>query len=103
MNAVGPELARHRLRYAALGRLGGGTGRLGTLIANAVLDKSDVQLRLLGGALESLCRGASTVISAVQGGPDVLIEGQRNLYGRRGTSERDVSFRVGLLARSILR
>jgi nucleoside-diphosphate-sugar epimerase len=85
----------------------GGTGKLGTLIGNVVLDKPDVQLRLLvrpgsrdkvaqfekrgaqivegaigpaaGGALASLCEGASTVISAVQGGPDVIIEGQSHL------------------------
>jgi ribulose-5-phosphate 4-epimerase/fuculose-1-phosphate aldolase len=70
----------------------GGTGTLGTLIANAVLDKPDVQLKLLvrpgsrdktsalekrgaqvvegaigseNGSMESLCQGASTVISAV--------------------------------------
>ena len=74
----------------------GGTGGLGALIGDAVLDKPDVQLRLLvrsgsrdkaaglekrgaevvegtigpdaGGALASLCQGASTVISALQGG-----------------------------------
>jgi uncharacterized protein YbjT (DUF2867 family) len=85
----------------------GGTGHLGSLIGNAVLDKPDVQLRLLvrparrdkvaelekrgaqvvegslgpdaGGALASLCEGVSTVISAVQGGPDVIIDGQTHL------------------------
>jgi hypothetical protein len=85
----------------------GGTGRPGTLIGNAVLDKPDVQLRLLvgpgsrdkaaglekrgahvveggigpdaGGALASLSQGASAVISAVQGGPDVIIDGQTQL------------------------
>ncbi|WP_437525385.1 NmrA family NAD(P)-binding protein [Sorangium sp. So ce726] len=85
----------------------GGTGSLGTLIGNAVLDKPGVQLRLLvrqgsrdkvaalekrgaqvvegalgadaGGALASLCQGASTIISAVQGGADVIIDGQTHL------------------------
>jgi len=85
----------------------GGTGNLGTLIGNAVLDKPDVQLRLLvrpgsrdkafgfekrgarvvegaigpdaGGALASLCDGATTVISAVQGGLDMIIDGQAQL------------------------
>ncbi len=86
----------------------GGTGRLGTLISNALLDRGDVQLRLLmrsgsrdraagleqrgaqiveGGigeeataALAALCLGASTVISAVQGGPEVIIDGQTRLF-----------------------
>lgn len=85
----------------------GGTGHLGTLIANALLEKKDVQLRLLvrpdsrakvaeleqrgaeivegtlgptdGTALALLCKGAYAVVSAVQGGPDVIIEGQRRL------------------------
>ncbi len=84
----------------------GGTGHLGSLLGNAVLDKTDVQLRLLvrpasrdkvaelekrgaqvvegalgpdAGALASLCEGVSTVISAVQGGPDVIIDGQTHL------------------------
>jgi nucleoside-diphosphate-sugar epimerase len=85
----------------------GGSGHLGTLIATALLEKQDVQLRLLvragsrgkvaefekrgaqivegtlgpedGAALASLCNGAFAVISAVQGGPDVIIEGQRRL------------------------
>ncbi len=85
----------------------GGTGHLGTLIGNAVLEKRDVHLRLLvrpgsrekvaelekrgaqvvegaigpdsRAALDSLCRGASTLISAVQGGPDVIIDGQAQL------------------------
>jgi uncharacterized protein YbjT (DUF2867 family) len=85
----------------------GATGGLGTLIGNAVLDKPGVQLRLLvrpgsrdkaaglaqrgaqvvegeigqsaDGALASLCEGATTVISALQGGPDVIIEGQSQL------------------------
>jgi nucleoside-diphosphate-sugar epimerase len=85
----------------------GGTGRLGTLIGNAVLDNPDVELRLLirpgsrnkaaqleqrgahliegaigldsRGAVDSLCQGASTVISAVQGGPDVIVDGQTHL------------------------
>jgi NmrA-like family len=86
----------------------GGTGRLGKLIGNALLDKADVRLRLLirpgsghkaaelvqrgaqiveggvgdgaGAALAALCQGASTVISAVQGGPEVIIEGQTRLF-----------------------
>jgi hypothetical protein len=85
----------------------GGAGRLGSLIGNALLVKPDVQLRLLvrpgsrdkvaefekrgaqviegaigtdaGDALARLCQGASTVISAVQGGPDVIIDGQTQL------------------------
>ncbi|ATB28288.1 NmrA family NAD(P)-binding protein [Melittangium boletus] len=85
----------------------GSTGHLGTLIANALLEKPDVQLRLLvraasrakvaelerrgaeiiegalgpedGAALATLCKGAYAVVSAVQGGPDVIIEGQRRL------------------------
>lgn len=85
----------------------GGTGRLGALIANAVLDKPDARLRVLvrpgsrekaadlekrgaqlvegsldeGDArgLAALCENASTVISAVQGGPEVIIDGQRRL------------------------
>jgi hypothetical protein len=84
--------------------LAGGSGHLGSLIADAVLAKPDAQLRLLvrpgsrskvaqlekrgaqvvegalgadsGGALASLCAGAYSVISAVQGGPDVIIDGQ---------------------------
>lgn len=81
----------------------GGTGRLGQLIGSALLDKPGVELRLLvrpgsrgkaaglekrgakviegvigddGGTLAALCTGASTVVSALQGGPEVIIEGQ---------------------------
>jgi nucleoside-diphosphate-sugar epimerase len=85
----------------------GGSGHLGTLIANALLEKPDVQLRLLvragsraklaelekrgaqlvegalgpedGASLAALCKGAYAVVSAVQGGPDVIIEGQKRL------------------------
>ena len=85
----------------------GATGRLGSLIASAVLDKPDAQLRLFvrpgsrpkteglekrgarvvegdigpndSRAPASLCEGATTIISAVQGGPDVIIEGQARL------------------------
>ena len=85
----------------------GGTGRLGSLIGNAVLDKPDTQLRLLvrpasrhrvaefeqrgahvveaalgpesRAGLATLCEGASTVISALQGGPDIIIHGQTHL------------------------
>lgn len=85
----------------------GGTGHLGTQIANALLDKTDIQLRLLvrpdsrdktaeleqrgalvvegaigpdnDGALASLCEGAMTVVSALQGGPDIIIDGQTQL------------------------
>jgi hypothetical protein len=85
----------------------GGTGHLGALIANALLDKPDVQLRLLvragsrakvggleqrgaevvegglgaedGAALAALCKGGFALVSAVQGGPDVIVEGQRRL------------------------
>ena len=85
----------------------GGTGNLGAHIANSLLDKADVHLRLLvrpgsrdktvglekhgdqvvegaiepdnDGALASLCEGAVTVISALQGGPDIIIDGQTQL------------------------
>ncbi len=85
----------------------GGTGHLGTLIGNAVLDKPDTQLRLLvrpgsrgkaaelekrgaqvvegtlgagaGAALASLCGGAMTLVSALQGGQDVIVDGQTQL------------------------
>lgn len=85
----------------------GGTGTLGGLIANALLSKPDVRVRLLvrpesrakavdlelrgaeivegdvgpGGeaSLETLCAGAHTVISALQGGPDMIIDNQRRL------------------------
>lgn len=83
----------------------GATGHLGTLIANAVLEKPNAALRVLvrpgsrdkasaiekrgaqvvEGAIDSeralaaLCQGASTVISALQGGPDVIIDGQARL------------------------
>lgn len=85
----------------------GGTGDLGTLIGRTLLDTPDVQLRLLvrpgsrhkaaefeqrgaqviegviaadrDGGLAALCEGADTLISAVQGGPDVIIEGQAQL------------------------
>ncbi|HUI73252.1 MAG TPA: NmrA family NAD(P)-binding protein [Spirochaetia bacterium] len=83
----------------------GGTGHLGSLIGTAVLDKPDIQLRLLvrpgsrakaaelerrgaqvvegllgsDAALASLCRGASTLISALQGGQDVIVDGQTQL------------------------
>jgi nucleoside-diphosphate-sugar epimerase len=85
----------------------GGSGHLGALIANALLEKPDVQVRLLvragsrakvadfekrdaeivegslgpddGAALAAFVKGAYAVISAVQGGPDVIIEGQRRL------------------------
>jgi hypothetical protein len=83
----------------------GGTGHLGTLIADAILAKPDAQLRVLvrpgsrdkavglekrgativegtvedGESLASLCKGASAVVSALQGGPDVIIEGQTRL------------------------
>jgi nucleoside-diphosphate-sugar epimerase len=83
----------------------GGTGHLGALIADAILAKPDAQLRVLvrpgsrdkavglekrgativegtienDNALASLCEGASAVVSALQGGPDVIIEGQTRL------------------------
>lgn len=95
----------------------GGTGRLGTLIANALLERPGVQLRLLvragsrakladlerrgaqvvegalgaedAAALAALCKGAHTVVSSVQGGPDVIVEGQ----GRLLRAARDASVR----------
>lgn len=85
----------------------GGTGHLGGLIANAVLDKPELQLRVLvragsrakaadlerrgaqvvegellhssDGQLAALCEGASTVVSAVQGGQDIIVDGQSQL------------------------
>ena len=85
----------------------GATGHLGTLIARALLDQPDVVLRLLvrpgsrakaapleargaqivegtldaddEATLSTLCEGAFAVVSAVQGGPDVIIDGQRRL------------------------
>jgi nucleoside-diphosphate-sugar epimerase len=85
----------------------GGAGHLGALIAHSILGKPDVQLRLLvrpgsrnkvaaleqrgaqvvegaigpdsRATLAELCQGVSTVISAVQGGPDVIIDGQAQL------------------------
>lgn len=85
--------------------LAGSTGQLGQLIAGELLADPDVDLRILvraesrdkaadleargaqivegdltdDVALAELTRDAYTVISAVQGGPDVLIEGQRRL------------------------
>jgi nucleoside-diphosphate-sugar epimerase len=85
----------------------GGSGQLGTLIAEEVLALPDTQLRLLvrpgsrakaadlerrgaqvvegalgtgaDEALAALSAGATTVISAVQGGPDVIIDAQTSL------------------------
>ncbi len=85
----------------------GSTGGLGRLIGSALLDLPDVQLRLLvrpgsedkaaalqargaelvtgdiaaGGeaALTTLCEGVDAVVSAVQGGPDVIVDGQQRL------------------------
>lgn len=85
----------------------GGTGNLGRMIASSLLDQPGVHLRVLvrvGSAdkaeelrargaqvvegdltagseagLTALCEGASAVVSAVQGGPEVIVEGQRRL------------------------
>ena len=83
----------------------GASGRLGSLIGHALLDAPGVRLRVLvrpgsrekvaaleargaevvegaldgDDALAELCRGASTVVSAVQGGPDVIVDGQARL------------------------
>jgi nucleoside-diphosphate-sugar epimerase len=83
----------------------GATSRLGTLIGKALLDKPDVQLRVLvrpgsrqkaaefekrgaqviEGAIDteaglaSFYQGASSVVSSLQGGPDVIIDGQTRL------------------------
>ncbi|MBP2328948.1 nucleoside-diphosphate-sugar epimerase [Kibdelosporangium banguiense] len=86
--------------------LAGGSGALGTLIAERVLARPDTTLRLLvrpgsrgkvaelerrgaqivegelgkdAGELAAFVDGASTVVSAVQGGPDVIIDGQAAL------------------------
>ncbi len=85
----------------------GATGGLGSQIANALLDKPGVTLRCLvrpdsrkklaqleargaelvegdlsagsEAALAKACAGVFSVVSAVQGGPDVIIEGQLRL------------------------
>ncbi|MFG1609452.1 NmrA family NAD(P)-binding protein [Actinoplanes sp. NPDC049265] len=85
----------------------GGSGQLGTLVADEILALPDVQLRLLvrpgrrdrvahlerrgaqivegaigagaEPALAAFAAGATTVISAVQGGPEVIIDGQSSL------------------------
>lgn len=85
----------------------GGTGSLGVLIVEALLSQPDVQVRMLvrpgsrakadafkqrgvelvegdlgpgsEPALASLCEGAFSVISAAQGGPDIIVEGQQRL------------------------
>ncbi|WP_433513664.1 NmrA family NAD(P)-binding protein [Nonomuraea sp. CA-143628] len=83
----------------------GGTGHLGNLIAEEVLAQPDARLRLLvrpasrgkvahleakgaqvvegelgaDEALAAFAVGATTVVSAVQGGPDVIIDGQASL------------------------
>ncbi|WP_162619398.1 NmrA family NAD(P)-binding protein [Salinicola peritrichatus] len=88
--------------------LAGATGNLGSLIAQALLDKPGVQLRLLvrpqsvtkvaalrergvevveidldrqdqDELLNEAMHGAFVVISALQGGPDVMIDAQRRL------------------------
>lgn len=87
--------------------LAGATGHLGALIGDAVLDRPRTQLKLLvrpgerhrvaafeargaqvveggldadhGRVLAALCDGASSVVCAVQGGPDVIIDGQARL------------------------
>lgn len=85
----------------------GGTGQLGALIADALLDVENVELRLLvraesrskvsdleargatvvegalgagdASALDALVEGAFAVISSIQGGPDLIVEGQAEL------------------------
>jgi nucleoside-diphosphate-sugar epimerase len=85
----------------------GGTGTLGSLIVEALLANPNVHVRLLvrpesrsgasifeqrgariaeghigpgsERALDAFCEGAFAVISAVQGGPDVIIDGQRRV------------------------
>lgn len=87
--------------------LAGGTGQLGTLIGKALLTKPEVQLRLLvrpgsrdkvpwfeeknveiiegtlekdkSSVLDMLCEGATAVISAIKGGPEIIIDGQSQL------------------------
>ncbi|MDR0275512.1 MAG: NmrA family NAD(P)-binding protein [Burkholderiaceae bacterium] len=87
--------------------LAGGSGHLGSLIARALLAKPEVRLRLLvrpgsGGkvaglvaqgaevvegeigrndtaALSRWAGGAASIISAIQGGPDLIVEGQTEL------------------------
>lgn len=85
--------------------LAGGTGALGRMIAEQLLDDPGVTLRLLvrernrgkadplvergaqvvtgelgdDGALRRLARGARVLVSALQGGPDVIVDGQRRL------------------------
>eukprot|EP00730_Choanoeca_flexa_P018547 TRINITY_DN9021_c0_g2_i2.p2 TRINITY_DN9021_c0_g2~~TRINITY_DN9021_c0_g2_i2.p2 ORF type:complete len:303 (+),score=71.00 TRINITY_DN9021_c0_g2_i2:115-1023(+) len=83
----------------------GGTGQLGSLIGEAVLKKGG-QLRLLvrpassakastlveqgatvvqgdlsdGDALTELCKGATVVISSLQGGPETIVQAQTKLF-----------------------
>lgn len=85
----------------------GATGDLGSLIAGELLKKQNVQIRLLvrpqsrgkvskwekkgveivegalgkgnEKALAALCEGAYTVISTIQGGPEMIIDGQKEL------------------------
>jgi nucleoside-diphosphate-sugar epimerase len=92
----------------------GGTGSLGGLILDALLAKQDVKVRMLvrpgsrakasgfegrgveivegdigpgsEQALASLCGGAFAVISAAQGGPDIIVEGQRRLLAAARTA-----------------
>lgn len=87
--------------------LAGATGALGRLIAGALLDDPQVSLRCLvraesrikvvdlerrgaqvveGGlgpgsrpTLDALCTGAYSVVSAVQGGPEIIVDGQLRL------------------------
>lgn len=89
--------------------LAGATGALGKLIANALLDMEHVSLHCLVRAasrdkvgdlaqrgativegdldagseapLQALCAGAYSVVSAVQGGPEVIVDGQQRLFG----------------------
>src|ERR1700689_1903986 len=91
----------------------GGTGSLGGLIVEALLAKPDAHVRMLvrhgsrekasgferqgvevvegdigagsEPALASLCEGAFAVISAAQGGPDVIVEGQHRLLAAART------------------
>lgn len=113
--------------------LAGATGELGALIANALLDKPGVAVRVLvrpgsrakaqklsdrgaaivevalddagqADALAKAMAGAYSVVSALQGGPEVIVEAQfRLLEAARGTGVRrfipsDFSFNIFGLA-----
>lgn len=67
------ELTRVGARVRVLLRDEGGARRLDDAVHTVVGDLRDV------GSLESACEGVETIVSAVQGGPDVIVDGQLRL------------------------